>query len=233
MPNIHAASPSGSSEDEQNELMDNMDEVEQDVEADPEPEEEEEEDEEGEGNYAAEETSTQENAQGYYPSSLARHELRRTLHTQVSASSTSDWNDASKPPGQLGEPPPTTHPRPTLLLTSPSPQPSSVTSISAQASGIIYPPVRPEALTAPVYDIVPTIAAPHSTSINAVTATPDMRWVFSGGADGYIRKYNWVETVNGKLMLTVAQRHPFVENVVKAGVLTSYWENEDPQCKVS
>ena len=213
--------------------MDNMDEIEQDVEADPEAEEEEEEDEEGEGDYAAEETSTQDNAQGYYPNSLTRHDPHRALHTQLSASSSSDWNDASKPPGQLGHPPPTTHPRPTLLLTSPSPQPSSATSISAQAaSGIVYPPVRPAALTAPVYDIVPTIAAPHSTSINSVTATPDMRWVFSGGADGYIRKYNWVETANGRLMLTVAQRHPFVENVVKAGVLSSYWENEDSQCRL-
>lgn len=89
--------------------------------------------------------------------------------------------------------------------------------------------VRPEALTAPVYDIVPTIAAPHSTSINTITATPDLRWVFSGGADGYIRKFNWVETANGKSMLTVAQKHPFVDSVTKAGVLMSYWENEDSQ----
>jgi transcriptional activator SPT8 len=87
--------------------------------------------------------------------------------------------------------------------------------------------VRQEALTAPVYDIVPTIAAPHSTSINAIHATPDMRWVFTGGADGYIRKFNWIDTANGKLALTVAQRHPFVDSVTKAGVLLSYWENED------
>lgn len=90
-----------------------------------------------------------------------------------------------------------------------------------------FPLIRPEALTAPVYDIVPTIAAPHSTSINSVTATPDLRWVFTGGSDGYIRKFNWVETANGKSMLTVAQKHPFVDSVTKAGVLMSYWENED------
>ena len=70
-------------------------------------------------------------------------------------------------------------------------------------------------------------AAPHSTSINAVCSTPDLHWVFSGGSDGYIRKYNWIETANGKSMLTVAQRHPFVDSVTKAGVLTSYWENSD------
>lgn len=117
---------------------------------------------------------------------------------------------------------PTSHPRPDVY-TTPSPRGNSLTT------ALNIPQVRPEALTAPVYDIVPTIAAPHSTSINAITATPDLRWVFSGGADGYIRKFNWVETANGKVMLTVAQRHPFVDTVTKAGVLTSYWENEEPQ----
>ncbi|KAL1991824.1 hypothetical protein VTN49DRAFT_5132 [Thermomyces lanuginosus] len=92
---------------------------------------------------------------------------------------------------------------------------------------VYRPSVRPECLTATTYDIVPTTAAPHSTSINAVTATADMRWVFSGGSDGYIRKFNWVESINSKLMLTVAQRHPFVDSVVKAGVLMTYWENMD------
>ncbi|KAK5944960.1 Transcription factor spt8 [Knufia obscura] len=86
---------------------------------------------------------------------------------------------------------------------------------------------RPEVLTASTYDIVPTIAAPQSTSINAVCGTADSRWIFTGGADGYIRQYNWVESVNGKTQLTVAQRHPFVDSVVKAGVLVTYWENYD------
>lgn len=111
---------------------------------------------------------------------------------------------------------------PTVTLTSPSPRAASI------AGGLPFrPSVRQEALNAPMYDIIPTIAAPHSTSINAVTATPDMRWVFTGGADGYIRKFNWIDTANGKLALTVAQRHPFVDSVTKAGVLLSYWENED------
>jgi transcriptional activator SPT8 len=92
----------------------------------------------------------------------------------------------------------------------------------------LYPKVRQEALTASLYDIVPTIAAPHSTSINAVTATPDFRYWFTGGADCYIRKYDGAATINGKTLLTVAQRHPFVDSVTKAGVLMSYWENEEP-----
>ncbi|KAG0155797.1 hypothetical protein PDIDSM_2970 [Penicillium digitatum] len=92
---------------------------------------------------------------------------------------------------------------------------------------IYHPSVRPECLTARIYDVVPTTAAPHATSINAITATADMRWVFTGGSDGFVRKYNWADSINSKLMLTVAQRHPFVDSVVKAGVLMTYWESTD------
>ncbi len=119
---------------------------------------------------------------------------------------------------------PTSHPRPVFTRTSASPrQPSVPPKVRFE--------VRPEALTASSYDIVPTMAAPQSTSINAITATPDMRFWFSGGTDCYIRKYDGAATVNGKTLLTVAQRHPFVDSVVKAGVLMSYWDNEDPLSK--
>lgn len=134
------------------------------------------------------------------------------------------------------------------------------------------------------YDIVPTIAAPQSTSINTIAATPDCRWIFTGksakknskafqnmslkgtgefswillfscpqtaklkhgvcpghllttcvlgGSDGWIRKFNWVDTVNNKSLLTVAQRHPFVESVQKAALLQSYFENEETVGKFS
>lgn len=114
-------------------------------------------------------------------------------------------------------------------------QPSSVqdSTVEAATQGIDskkatdYSHPRPEALTAATYDIVPTIAAPQSTSINAICGTADSRWIFTGGSDGYIRQFNWVDSVNGKTQLTVAQRHPFVDSVVKAGVLMTYWENYD------
>lgn len=96
-----------------------------------------------------------------------------------------------------------------------------------ESFSIYHPSVRPECLTARTYDIAPTTAAPHATSINAIAATADMRWVFTGGSDGFVRKFNWAESINSKLMLTVAQRHPFVDSVVKAGVLMTYWENMD------
>lgn len=90
------------------------------------------------------------------------------------------------------------------------------------------PTVRPEALSARLYDIVPTMAAPQSTSINAMAITPDLRYWITGGSDGYIRKYDGLGTINGRLALTVAQKHPFVDSVTKAGILMSYWENEEP-----
>ncbi|KIW27695.1 uncharacterized protein PV07_07413 [Cladophialophora immunda] len=106
-------------------------------------------------------------------------------------------------------------------------QPASSTQVDSSRAAAAESNISPEYLEASTYDIVPTIAAPHSTSINAVTTTADMRWVFTGGSDGYIRKFNWVDSVNFKLALTVAQRHPFVDSVVKAGVLMTYWENWD------
>ncbi|KAL6900095.1 WD40-repeat-containing domain protein [Trichoderma evansii] len=90
------------------------------------------------------------------------------------------------------------------------------------------PKIRSEVYTARLYDIVPTMAAPMSTSINAMAITPDLRYWITGGADGYIRKYDGQGTINGKLALTVAQRHPFVDSVTKAGILMSYWPNEEP-----
>ena len=116
---------------------------------------------------------------------------------------------------------------PEVVLTSPSPRTSAARSPSGAVSSIYIPPVRPEALTAQAYDIVPTMAAPQGTSINAITSTPDIHWVFSGGSDGYVRMFNWVETANGKVPLTVAQKHPFVDSVMKAGSLITYWENEE------
>lgn len=79
------------------------------------------------------------------------------------------------------------------------------------------------------YDIIPTCTAPHSTSINTIAATSCMRWIFTGGNDGYIRKFDFFSSINGKIPLTVAQRHPFVDSVVNAMVLLSYWENKDQQ----
>ncbi|KAJ4403200.1 Transcription factor spt8, partial [Gnomoniopsis sp. IMI 355080] len=101
-------------------------------------------------------------------------------------------------------------------------------STSSTTPRFFRPTVRPEALSARLYDIVPTMAAPQATSINALAITPDLRYWMTGGSDGYVRKYDGPGTINGKQLLTVAQRHPFVDSVVKAGILMSYWENFEP-----
>jgi transcriptional activator SPT8 len=219
MEDAHHFTGSASSDDDQNEQMDELEDAEGDGDVDNEIEEEEEEEEDLENGDDDNGDDTQtysngQNTQAYYENQGGRN--------QASGSKSSEQSNLMNNIPSL---PPTSQPGPTLLLTSPSPQRSPTASGSASLE---LPRIRPEALTAPVYDIVPTIAAPHSTSINAITATPDLRWVFSGGTDGYIRKFNWIETANGKVMLTVAQRHPFVDSVTKAGVLTSYWENEEP-----
>ena len=220
--NTFGASPEASSDEEPNEPVEENEEDENvEEEADGDGEGDGEEDEEGEG----------------------ESEEDRTMHDQDESPAKRKRSVAGPANGKLptpgeavaatdAKPAPDTADSadgPTVTLTSPSPQ-AGTAAAAAASPGMSAPlAVRPEALTAAVYDIVPTIAAPQSTSINVVTATPDLRWVFSGGSDGYVRKFNWPDTANGKLMLTVAQRHPFVDSVTKAGLLSSYWENEDPQ----
>lgn len=211
--------------------MEDVDDVEIDGDADPDGDGEG--DDDNDENDEDEEDQDQEDNQDPFSDSPSQSQLLARMQSRPPPSDQSP-RPAEGPTSSLGSAdvnapqhrPPTSEPQPTVLLTSPSPPRTS----DNLAPALIRPTVRPEALSARVYDIVPTIAVPHSTSINAVTTTPDMRWVFSGGADGYIRKFNWIDTVNGKVMLTVAQRHPFVDSVTKAGVLMSYWENEEPQC---
>lgn len=104
----------------------------------------------------------------------------------------------------------------------------STSALQSPTTPKFRPQVRPEALSARLYDIVPTMAAPQATSINALAITPDLRYWMTGGSDGYVRKYDGPGTINGKQLLTVAQRHPFVDSVTKAGILMSYWENFEP-----
>lgn len=89
------------------------------------------------------------------------------------------------------------------------------------------PVVQPGADTCSFYDMTPTIAAPQATHINCVVTTKNLRWVFTGGQDGYIRKHDFHQTITGKVPLTVAQKHPFVDTVQKSAVLLSYWENDE------
>ena len=216
-----AGSADENSENEQDELGDDRDELDLDRDVDPEDdgEGEVENDEENEDNEDEEDEPDQDDSQ--YSSGYLQNRDQAKATTLKSENPSA--NSGDRFPSATSS-----HPIPSVSLIPPSP--SQVPPPATDAFDALT--IRAEMLTAPVYDIVPTIAAPHSTSINAICAMPDLRWVFSGGSDGYIRKFDWHATVNGKVMLTVAQRHPFVDSVTKAGVLVSYWENEDSQSEM-
>ncbi|KAJ1656300.1 Transcription factor spt8 [Dispira simplex] len=91
-------------------------------------------------------------------------------------------------------------------------------------------PPRPYYKTAGVcrtYDVTPYVLAVHPNPIYSVASTPCMTWVLTGSEDGYIRRWNFFDSMNGTLALTQNQRHMQVDTVTKAGVMTSYWDNDD------
>ncbi|KAL1930545.1 hypothetical protein VTP01DRAFT_10707 [Rhizomucor pusillus] len=91
--------------------------------------------------------------------------------------------------------------------------------------------VRPETLTCRTYDCVPLVAAVHPSQIYSLATTRCFRWVFTGSEDGYVRKWDFFASMNGKTPLTQAQRHHHVDSVTMAGVMLSWWENEEPVSK--
>lgn len=78
------------------------------------------------------------------------------------------------------------------------------------------------------FDIVPIVAIPYSIECQSVVYTHGPKWLISGGEDGYIRKYDFIASLQGKSNLTIAQKHNLIDQFTNAGVLISYWENEEP-----
>ncbi|GCF01542.1 transcription factor spt8 [Zygosaccharomyces mellis] len=79
------------------------------------------------------------------------------------------------------------------------------------------------------YNIYPTAAIPIQTNVNALAMSKGLKYLFLGGSDGFIRKYDFLNTMDGKLALTILQKHSLAESIQNAGILVSYWENEIPQ----
>ncbi|TPX63385.1 hypothetical protein SpCBS45565_g06636 [Spizellomyces sp. 'palustris'] len=77
------------------------------------------------------------------------------------------------------------------------------------------------------YEIDPFASLVHPTNVNCMAATRNMRWLFTGGDDGFIRKFDFAATIRGEQLLTQTQRHGLVDSIEKAGVLVSAWENEE------
>ncbi|KAI8809761.1 WD40-repeat-containing domain protein [Cladochytrium replicatum] len=75
--------------------------------------------------------------------------------------------------------------------------------------------------------LLPYVSAIHPCSIYSLTATQNMKWIFTGGDDGFIRKWDFVASMNGDTSLTQNQRHGLPDTITKAGVLVSAWETEE------
>lgn len=85
-----------------------------------------------------------------------------------------------------------------------------------------------KARTATEFDIIPSVAIPYSSQCHVFAFTDGPKWILTGGEDGFIRKYDFIASIEGKLPLTMAQRHNLVDSITKAGVISLYWENEQP-----
>lgn len=81
------------------------------------------------------------------------------------------------------------------------------------------------------FDIIPSVAIPYTSECHALAFTDGPKWILTGGEDGFIRKYDFIASIEGKSPLTMAQRHNMVDSITKAGVISSYWENEQPLTK--
>ncbi|CAH6720689.1 transcription factor Spt8p [[Candida] jaroonii] len=81
------------------------------------------------------------------------------------------------------------------------------------------------------FDIIPTCAIPYASECHAMAFTDGPKWILTGGEDGFIRKYDFISSIQGKSPLTMAQRHNLVDSVQNSGVINSYWENEQPLTK--
>ncbi|KAH3668014.1 hypothetical protein OGAPHI_001768 [Ogataea philodendri] len=79
-----------------------------------------------------------------------------------------------------------------------------------------------------VVEVLPIVAIPHATPVYSIALTKGPRWLFTGGEDGFIRKYDLFASVEGKMPLTSAQKHQLVDSISYGGMLCSYWENEQP-----
>ncbi|AOA61041.1 Transcription factor [Komagataella phaffii CBS 7435] len=99
---------------------------------------------------------------------------------------------------------------------------------SADSLASIRRSLRKSAFEAVNFDIAPYAAIPYSCAIHSIALTSGPRWLFTGGDDGFVRKFDFLASIEGKLPLTVAQKHSLVDSVTHAGVLNSYWENEQP-----
>ncbi|KAI8086504.1 WD40-repeat-containing domain protein [Halteromyces radiatus] len=113
------------------------------------------------------------------------------------------------------------------LLDQPSTQGSPAPQQDILTKRNIHYQLHPDAIHCKFYDIVPIASAVHPNAIYSVATTRCFRWVLTGSDDGFIRKWDFFASMNGKTPLTQAHRHHLVDSVTNSGVLSSWWENEE------
>ncbi|KAJ3073893.1 hypothetical protein HDU98_000420, partial [Podochytrium sp. JEL0797] len=96
-----------------------------------------------------------------------------------------------------------------------------------KTNAVVSETARLAASKASFYDCIPTTAAIHPCQIYSLGLTKNMKWMFTGGEDGFIRKFDFMSSVNGDHSLTAAQRHGLVDSIQKAGAMLSAWEVEE------
>ncbi|KAG2213472.1 hypothetical protein INT47_009146 [Mucor saturninus] len=133
----------------------------------------------------------------------------------------------------IEDPLPSTQNSPAATTTTPPPppppptSPPTTTTVNAPNTRQLDLSLDPSLLNCKSYDCVPLVAAVHPSPISSLATTRCFRWVLTGSEDGYIRKWDFFGSMNGKTSLTQAQRHQHVDSVTLAGVLSSWWENEE------
>lgn len=82
------------------------------------------------------------------------------------------------------------------------------------------------------YSFTPKIAITTSGSgINSLSLTKHYKFLFLGGDDGFLRKYNFIKSLKGESPLTIQQKHFVVDGVMNNGYISSYTPNEILQKK--
>lgn len=79
-----------------------------------------------------------------------------------------------------------------------------------------------------ILEVNPIVAIPYASSVYSISLTKGPKWLFTGGEDGLIRKFDFFQSVEGKSLLTVSQRHQLIDSILFNGMICSYWENEIP-----
>ncbi|CDK26227.1 unnamed protein product [Kuraishia capsulata CBS 1993] len=103
---------------------------------------------------------------------------------------------------------------------------SSASEISEDKS--VRSEILRKAKNANSYDFNPFVAILQATNIHTLALTKGLKWLYTGGEDGFIRRYDFISTIERKLPLTVAQKHSLQDTITSAGIISSYWENEQP-----